>query len=160
MESASNGAKAIEGKAGLPYSARQLRPIAKALDRMRGDRGRAERALTGFPVRGERYQLMVEMAPYGIALLGLDGLILDVNAAIERLLGRPRAEVVGRPCEPFTHPGDHERERPLLAETLAGRREGYTIEKRYLRPDGTTVWAKLAMTLMRDERGRRASCWR
>ena len=101
----------------------------------------------------ERYRRMVEMAPYGIALLDLDGLVVDVNPAVERLLGFPREEIVGRACEPFTHPDDHLREWPLLDATRAGAREGYVLEKRYVRKDGTSVWANLALTLIRDESG-------
>ena len=93
-------------------------------------RNSRERALTGFAVRGERYRRMVEIAPHGIALLDLDGLILDVNPAVERLLGRQSDEILGLPCTPFTHPEDHERELPLLEATLEGRRDGYAIEKR------------------------------
>jgi PAS domain S-box-containing protein len=130
--------------------------VIAAVERMRGALGRnsRERALTGFAVRGERYRRMVEIAPHGIALLDLDGLILDVNPAIERLLGRPSAEILGLPCTPFTHPEDHERELPLLEETLAGRRDGYSIEKRYLRSDDTAIWARLSLTLIRDPHGR------
>jgi two-component system, cell cycle sensor histidine kinase and response regulator CckA len=113
-----------------------------------------DRALTGFAVRGERYRRMVELAPHGIALLDLDGVVLDVNPAIERLLGRDRDEIVGRSCTPFTHPEDHERELPLLEATLDGRREGYALDKRYLRKDGSAIWARLSITLIRDERGR------
>jgi two-component system, cell cycle sensor histidine kinase and response regulator CckA len=101
----------------------------------------------------ERYRRMVEMAAHGIALLDLDGLVVDINPAVERLLGYPREEIIGRPCEPFTHPDDHSRESPLLDATRAGAREGYALEKRYLRKDGTSVWASLALRLIRDERG-------
>jgi PAS domain S-box-containing protein len=120
----------------------------------RTPRSPEQRALTGFGARGERYRRMVELAPHGIALLDLDGLILDVNPAIERLLGLPRDEIVGRPCQPFTHPEDHERELPLLDATLEGRRDGYAIEKRYLRRDGSPIWARLSLTLIRDDRSR------
>ncbi len=127
-----------------------------AVGKVRGALARTprDRALTGFAARGERYRRMVELAPHGIALLDLDGLVLDVNPAIERLLGRERDEIVGRSCTPFTHPEDHARELPLLEATLEGRREAYSIEKRYLRRDGSPIWARLSLTLIRDERGR------
>ena len=104
--------------------------VREALARMPRDR-----ALTGFAGRGERYRRMVELAPHGIALLDLDGLVLDVNPAIERLLGRERDEIVGRSCTPFTYPEDHARELPLLEATLEGRRDGVR-DREALPPQG------------------------
>jgi len=96
---------------------------------------------------------IVEAAPHGIALLDLDGLVLDINPATERLLGYGRADIVGKPCQPFTHADDHETELPLLEAVLRGESDGYTIEKRYLRKSGESVWARLEMRLIRDEQG-------
>jgi PAS domain S-box-containing protein len=129
--------------------------MSSRVDGARDGLGAAEERLLGdFAARGDRYRRIVDLAPHGIALLGLDGLILSVNPAIERLLGRPRGEIVGLSCTPFTHPEDHERELPFLTATLAGEREGYAIEKRYLRRDGSPVWARLKLTLVRDDDGR------
>ena len=97
---------------------------------------------------------IVEAVPNGIVLLDRDGLVLDVNPATERLLGYSRAELVGNPCEPFTHPDDHRGEAPLLEAVLAGESDGYTIEKRYLRKSGEPVWARLDLRSIRDDQGR------
>ena len=80
-------------------------------------------------------------------------LVLEVNPAMERLLDYGRAEIVGNPCAPFTHPDDHEAELPFLEAVLEGASDGYTIEKRYLRRDGEPVWARLELRLIRDEQG-------
>jgi PAS domain S-box-containing protein len=96
---------------------------------------------------------IVSASPHAIALLGTDGLVLEVNPATERLLGRGRREILGKPCEPFTHPDDHELELPLLDAVLRGASDGYTIEKRYLRSGGQPVWARLHLRLIRDDRG-------
>jgi PAS domain S-box-containing protein len=130
--------------------------MSSRVEKVRGALRRTpqERLLTEFAAGGDRHRRIVELAPHGIALLGLDGLILDVNPAIERLLGRPRDEIVGHSCLPFTHPEDHERELPMLTATLAGEREGYALEKRYVRRDGSPIWARLSLTLIRDDAGR------
>src|SRR4051794_3032116 len=85
---------------------------------------------------------IVEAAPYGIVLLDLDGRVLEVNRATEQLLGYDRAEIVGKPCEPFTHPEDHAAELLLLEAVLRGASDGYAIEKRYLRRVGEPGWAR------------------
>ena len=96
---------------------------------------------------------IVEAVPHGIALLDLDGLVLDVNPATEQLLGLRRDELIGRSCLPFTHPEDHETELPFLSAVLRGESDGYTLEKRYVRSDGETVWARLDLRVILDEVG-------
>jgi PAS domain S-box-containing protein len=97
---------------------------------------------------------IVDASPHGIVLLDLEGLVLDLNPAMERLLDHRRDEVVGHPCGPFTHPADHEAEWPLLEAVLLGESDGYTIEKRYVRRGGDTVWARLDLRLIRGDDGR------
>src|SRR5262249_16196929 len=65
---------------------------------------------------------IVEAVPHGIVLLDTEGLVLDVNPATERILGYGRAELLGQPCGPFTHPDDHRAEEPLLVAVLRGER--------------------------------------
>jgi PAS domain S-box-containing protein len=96
---------------------------------------------------------IIEASPHGIVLLDLEGLVLEVNPAMERLLDYDRAEIVGNPCAPFTHRDDHKAELPYLEAVLDGRSDGYTIEKRYLRRGGEPVWARLDLRLIRNERG-------
>ena len=97
---------------------------------------------------------IIEASPHGIVLLDLEGVVLEVNPAMERLLDHPRDEIVGNPCAPFTHPDDHAAELPHLEAVLEGRSDGYTIEKRYLRRGGEPVWARLELRLIRDEEGK------
>jgi PAS domain S-box-containing protein len=100
-----------------------------------------------------RFRDIVQASPYGIALLDRDAVVVEVNPRLERLLAVGRDEIVGRRCEAFTHPDDYARERPLLEAVSAGTSESYSIEKRYLRPDGTSVLAWLDLRLIRDQRG-------
>ncbi len=101
----------------------------------------------------DAYRLIVQEAPTAIALLDLEGLVIEVNPATEQLLGCSRDEILGEPCEPLTHPDDHLVERPLLTALLEGEREEYELEKRYLRKDGSHVWSRLRLRLVRDEAG-------
>jgi signal transduction histidine kinase len=51
----------------------------------------------------------------------------------------------------WTHPEDQERHQALLKQLLASEIPGFVIEKRYLRPDGSVVWVRNSVSLMRDE---------
>ncbi len=101
----------------------------------------------------DAYQLIVRETPTAIALLDLDGLVIEVNPATERLLGYRRGEILGEPCERFTHPDDNAAELPLLQALLRGERKEYEIEKRYVRKNGFNVWSWPRLRLVRDDAG-------
>jgi PAS domain S-box-containing protein len=91
-------------------------------------------------------------ASAGLSEIGLDGRFLRVNDAMCALLGRPREELQGLAVTDVTHPDDIAASSRLLAEARAGGRP-FTIEKRYLRPDGTVTWAASSVARI-DEAGR------
>jgi diguanylate cyclase (GGDEF)-like protein/PAS domain S-box-containing protein len=79
-------------------------------------------------------------APMGVAVIGLDGRFIRVNEALCALLGRSEDELVGSTTGPMTHPDDLQ----VTADAYAHMQRTSTplaVEKRYLRPDGTVVWA-------------------
>ena len=101
----------------------------------------------------ERFRRPFQDALIGIALVAPDGAFLDVNPALCKLLGRSADELRLTGFQPLTHPDDLEADLALLRRTLAGEIESYEIEKRYLRPDGSILWAGLYVSLIRDEQG-------
>ncbi len=76
-----------------------------------------------------------------------------MNAAVEALLGRTEDELVGHAWTEYTHPDEIPLGQIVLARLAAGH-DTYEDERRYLRPDGTVVWASINVTLVRDERGK------
>lgn len=114
-------------------------------------RKRAERALEQ---ASRRFSSAFHGAPIGMALVGLDGSWLAVNAALCKLLRRSEDELLATCFQQVTHPDDLEANLAELRRTLAGEIDGYQVEKRYLRPDGEPVWARLSVSLVRDAQGR------
>ena len=114
----------------------------------------AERhAVLALATAERRLRLTAEHAPIGIALVGTDGSLLDVNDALCRLLGYTREELTARTFHDITHP-DHLAEDVALVESLlAGEADSYKLEKVYLTRDGREVWAQLSVALARDEHG-------
>jgi diguanylate cyclase (GGDEF)-like protein/PAS domain S-box-containing protein len=102
----------------------------------------------------ERFRQAFEMAPNGIALVGLDGTIAEVNTAFAALLGREVDEVLGSTFQELTHPDDLDADLDYLRRLLAGDIREYRMEKRYLRPDGAVVWALLNVSVLHDAEGR------
>jgi diguanylate cyclase (GGDEF)-like protein/PAS domain S-box-containing protein len=91
-----------------------------------------------------------DVAAIGMTIVDLEGRFLRVNRSFAAMVGRDQSELVGVPVRDITHPEDVEADRTALAALVAGEIESHNREKRYVRPDGTIVWARLAVTLVRD----------
>ena len=94
-----------------------------------------------------------DAAPIGMALFNTDGEYVRVNAALCRLLGRTEAELLGRRDQEFTHPDDRQSDVDAAWRILRGEIHTWQCEKRFLRPDGSVVWALANLTFLRDEDG-------
>lgn len=98
-----------------------------------------------------RFRATFEQAAIGIAHVAMDGRLLRVNDRLCALLGRSRDEVLASTMQDLTHPDDVGANVSYMRQVLAGERETYCMEKRYLRPDGSVVWGELTGSLVRDD---------
>lgn len=103
--------------------------------------------------REERARLIQEYSGVGMALVDLDGSWLDVNPAMCRLLGRSREELLQTTFQAITHPDDLEADLGEMQALLDGTSDGYGMDKRYLRPDGSVVHTRLQGAVVRDTDG-------
>jgi len=94
-----------------------------------------------------------EYAPNGIALIGLDGAWLNVNNSLCSMLGYSKQELKHMSFIQITHIDDIDRDWSLVKELLSGKRDSYEMEKRYIHKNGDTIWAILAVSIVRDENG-------
>ena len=83
----------------------------------------------------------------------MDGRPTAINPALERMLGYSAAELGEMVFADFTHPDDVAADLELFGELMAGKRESYRLEKRYIHANGDFVWGRLAVSLIRDENG-------
>ncbi|MDQ4081457.1 MAG: PAS domain S-box protein [Actinomycetota bacterium] len=67
------------------------------------------------------------------------------------MLGYTEAELASMHFTEYTHPEDLERELELYADLVAGRRDRYELEKRYVRKDGREIWVHLVESAVPDE---------
>ena len=104
-----------------------------------------------------RFRLAAEHAPIGIAIVSLDGVLLESNEAFCRLLGYGRGELSGLTFHAITHPDDLALDVAHVEELLAGGAETYRIVKRYLTRNGDPLWAQLTVALARDTSARRCT---
>lgn len=100
-----------------------------------------------------RFRTSFERAPIGMALVALGGDWLEVNQAFCDFLGYSEDELRRTTWQALTHPDDLDDDLALVESTLAGRIDGYTMEKRYLRKDGKVVLGRLNVALVRSAHG-------
>jgi PAS domain S-box-containing protein len=94
-----------------------------------------------------------EHSPSGMGVFALDGEWLRVNDAYCDLLGYPPADLLGGSYRDVTHPDDVGADREFVADALAGRRDIFQREKRYVRKDESILWALTRVELIRDRAG-------
>jgi PAS domain S-box-containing protein len=79
---------------------------------------------------------------------------LRANAAMCKFVGYTETELLARTVLDITHPDDRDDNRELGRRLVAGESDVFDVEKRYIRKDGKTVWARTTVNVIRDESGR------
>ncbi len=80
-----------------------------------------------------------------------DGHWLRVNPHLCEMLGYTPDELKKLTFQHITHPEDVDEDVENLHRLLTGKSDAYSREKRYIRKDGSIVWAKLTVSLAREE---------
>jgi len=96
-----------------------------------------------------RFKAIISQATVGIAEMDLTGKLTLVNERFCTIVGRTTEELIGLRTADITHPED------LAASTarfiaLAKGRDDFSVEKRYVRPDGTSVWVSNSVSWIVD----------
>ncbi len=101
----------------------------------------------------ERFRATFEHAAIGAAQVGIDGRWLRVNRRLAEIVGYGPEELLETTFQDITHPDDLEGDLAQVKRLLEDELQTYTLEKRYLRKDGSTVWVNLTVSLVRDALG-------
>lgn len=102
-----------------------------------------------------KFRTIFERVAVGIALVSIDGQLLESNPALQEMLGYGEEELRKRVFNKFMHPDDAAIDVDLDGELIAGKRDHYQIEKRFIRKDGGVIWGQLSVSLVRGEKGER-----
>ena len=130
-----------EGKPGLLVGAQTDITERKAMDE-------------ALRISVEQFRSAFENAPIGMAIVGLDGAWLKVNPAFCNLLGFAEEDLLRTNFQTLTHPDDLDLDLGHLKLLTSGEVSSYTIEKRYCRADGSILWGKLVVGMVRNADGR------
>lgn len=115
--------------------------------------GRESESCDDARVSGERYRALFEQAAVGIAMVGPDGRWIEVNRRLADIAGYSLEEMYELTFQDITHPEDLERDLNELKRLNEGEIDSYSMEKRYVRKDGSIKWINLTVGAVRDEAG-------
>ena len=87
----------------------------------------------------------------GLAHVGIDGTFIRVNQKLCDFLDYSDQELTKLTFQDLTAPDHLDEDLDQLERLLEGQIDNYLIEKRYIRRDGKRVWAKLTVSLVRDD---------
>lgn len=128
-----------------------VRERTLALEREIANRAEGERALSQSE---QRFRSIFETAPIGIAFTDLNGGFQEINAHFCQLVGYPAEALMGKRSIDVTHPDDRREDVRLGRRLMRGEIPFYRRLKRYVRPDGTIVNARVLVSLLRGADGR------
>jgi two-component system sensor histidine kinase/response regulator len=114
------------------------------------ERKRLEEALRASE---ERFRGTFENAAVGIAHADPAGRFLRVNEKFCSIVGHSREELLRRTYQDITHPDDLAASVDATAALFRGESPNFGLEKRFVRKDGSLVWAQVFVSLQRDAAG-------
>jgi PAS domain S-box-containing protein len=98
----------------------------------------------------QQFRVAFTHSAIGMALVSLDGHMLQVNSTLCRILGYSEAELLSTDFQSLTVPEDLALDLACVRKAIAGEISHFEIEKRYLHKDGQIIWALLTAALVRD----------
>ncbi len=111
-----------------------------------------------FPEGEAQFRMIFEQSPMGISIVGRDMHLLRVNPAFCALLGYSEQELLRLFFVDLFRHEDRDEILPLYSRLQREESSSFKAEKRYLRKDGTTIWARLAVSLLRNPPDAPQSC--
>ena len=125
----------------------ELRNMQLNLERMVAKR-------TAEVIAGEqRFRATFEQAAVGIAHVSPEGRFLRINRKFCDIVGYSEEEMLPLTFQDITHPDDLFADLEYVRQVLNGKIETYSLDKRYYRKDGSTVWVNLTVSLVFDRGG-------
>ncbi|MCP4368677.1 MAG: PAS domain S-box protein [Deltaproteobacteria bacterium] len=101
----------------------------------------------------ERFKKAFDYAASGIALVGIDGCILEVNTRLCHLLGYTGKELLTKTLSDITHHDDQQKGLEFLQQMLDGEIPSAWFERRCLHKDGRIVWTLISTSFLHDNEG-------
>lgn len=100
-----------------------------------------------------RFRSYFELPLVGIAVTGPDKRWWEVNDRLCEMLGYRRAQLLGKTWAELTFPGDISSDLAQFERVMARHIDGYSVDKRFIRQDGTLLYASVSTRCVRRSNG-------
>ncbi|MDI6860985.1 MAG: PAS domain S-box protein [Caldisericia bacterium] len=90
----------------------------------------------------------------GVNLIDTNGKVISSNEALQKMLGYSIDELRNLTFKDYSHKEELEKNIELFESAKRGEIEGYTLEKRFIRKDGSVFWGKITSNPIKDENGK------
>jgi len=112
-----------------------------------------ERQMRELLASEERLRTMFNHAAVGIAVVDMNYRFVDANQQMLSMLGYTLEELRGLTVIDITHPAYLRTTQEQVRRMVSGEISNYVHEKLYVRKDGTSVWSRTRVTLLRNAAG-------
>lgn len=99
------------------------------------------------------YRSVFDQAPIGIAIVKdknfiykADFVLTSINPMFEKILGRKSSDLANIKWPEITHAEDLQTDLDKFEQFKKGEINGYTMEKRFIKPDGSVVWTLMIIS--------------
>ena len=110
--------------------------------------------ITGRKEAEERYRTIFDNAAVGITRVDLNGVLTDANQKFFDMLGYASGELIGMPIKNITHPDDYGQGAQFRGQLAYGAIKAVAGEKRFMRKDGSVMWARRTMSVVCNDAGK------
>lgn len=108
------------------------------------------------------FETIFEQAPIGIAISHSadpfnvnNEFITSINPMFEKIIGRSKKEIIEIGWAKITHPDDLQEDIKNFKKLQTGEINSYSMEKRYIKPDGSIVWVYMFVSTLIIENNHR-----
>ncbi|HVK58063.1 MAG TPA: PAS domain S-box protein, partial [Candidatus Kapabacteria bacterium] len=102
----------------------------------------------------QHFRAAFDQVATGMAVADLSGRLEEANDRFVEILGYSKEELLTRTYADITHPDDIAVTQENVRRLLEGKVKDFTYEKRFVRKDGSIVWAIASVTFLLDHEGK------
>lgn len=126
---------------------RELEATNRELEQEIQERRQAEAALLESQAR---FRSIYDNASIGLALVDEEEKIVTINGAFCSFLGVTKEECIGKKLTDFIYREDLHSDSQQAEQLLHGMIRSYTREKRFVHANGSLIWGRLSISLIRE----------